>query len=72
MADIVADGRIPAPTARTSKRRHAAGIDGAIVTAAILAAAGGKIPADALVDAVVATLVVYWLGEEYADLRCCA
>lgn len=28
MADIVADGRIPAPTARTSKRRHAAGITG--------------------------------------------
>jgi hypothetical protein len=68
MADITADGRLPAPTAKTSRRRRAAGIYGAIVTAAILDAAGGKIPTDALVVAVVATLVVYWLGEEYADL----
>ena len=29
---------------------------------------GGKLPTDALVVAVVATLVVYWLAEEYADL----
>jgi hypothetical protein len=41
MADIAADGRVPAPTARTSKRRHAADIYGAIITAAILDAAGG-------------------------------
>jgi hypothetical protein len=68
MADITAGGRLPAPTAKTSKRRRAAGIYGAIITAAILDAAGGTIPTDALVVAVVATLVVYWLGEEYADL----
>jgi hypothetical protein len=68
MADIAAGGRLSAPAAKTSKRRRAAGIYGAIITAAILDAAGGTIPTDALVVAVVATLVVYWLGEEYADL----
>ena len=68
MADIAPGGTVPAPAARTSKRRRAAGIYGAIITAAILDAAGGKIPTDALVIAVIATLVVYWLGEEYADL----
>lgn len=68
MTDIAADGAPSAPAAKTAKRRRAAGIYGAIVTAAILDAAGGKIPTDALVVAVVATLVVYWLGEEYADL----
>jgi hypothetical protein len=68
MTDIAADGTPPVPAAKTARRRRAAGIYGAIVTAAILDAAGGKIPTDALVVAVVATLVVYWLGEEYADL----
>ncbi|HEX5299432.1 MAG TPA: hypothetical protein VFW50_20800 [Streptosporangiaceae bacterium] len=68
MADIAVGGRRPAPAAKTSRRRRAAGIYGAIITAAILDAAGGAIPTDALVVAVVATLVVYWLGEEYADL----
>ena len=68
MADMAADGELPAPAAKTSKRRRAAGIYGAIITAAILDAAGGNIPTDALVVAVVGTLVVYWLGEEYADL----
>jgi hypothetical protein len=59
MADIAPGGRPPAPSARMSGRRRAAGIYGAIVTAAILDAAGGKLPTDALVVAVVATLVVY-------------
>jgi hypothetical protein len=64
MADTAADGRLPAPAAKTVKRRRAAGIYGAIITAAILDAAGGEIPTDALVVAVVATLIVYWLGED--------
>ena len=68
MADIAAGGRLPAPAGKTSKRRRAAGIYGAIVTAAILDAAGGKLPTDTLVVAVVATLVVYWLAEQYAEL----
>jgi hypothetical protein len=51
-----------------SKRRRAAGIYGAIITAAILDTAGGRLSTDALVAAVVGTLFVYWLAEEYAEL----
>lgn len=53
--------------ARSAGRRRAAGIYGAIVTAAILAATSGLTTA-ALVVAVVVTLMVYWLAEEYAEL----
>jgi hypothetical protein len=49
-------------------RRRAAGIYGAIVTAAILDAAGGRLSTDALVLSVVVTLLVYWLAEEYAEV----
>ena len=49
-------------------RRRAAGIYGAIVTAAILDAAGGHLPTTALVVSVVVTLLVYWLAEEYAEV----
>ncbi|MBV9094944.1 MAG: hypothetical protein JO132_13910 [Streptosporangiaceae bacterium] len=66
MADIATEGGLPARTARRAGRRRASGIYGAIVTAAILDTAGGRLPTDALVVAVVATLVVYWLAEEYA------
>jgi hypothetical protein len=68
VADIAAGGTLPIPSARTSGRRRAAGIYGAIITAAILDTAGGKLSTDALVVGVVATLVVYWLAEEYAEL----
>jgi hypothetical protein len=47
-------------------QRRAAGIYGAIITAAILAAGGGNLPTAALVVSVVVTLLVYWLAEEYA------
>jgi len=53
---------------RTAGRRRAAGIYGAIVTAAILTAAGGQLPTPALAVAVVVTLLVYWSAEEYAEL----
>ena len=49
-------------------RRRAAGIYGAIVTAAILDAAGDRLPTEALAVAVVVTLLVYWLAEEYAEI----
>ena len=68
MVNIAADGSLPVPSAKTSRRRRAAGIYGAIITAAILDTAGGRLPTDALVAAVVGTLMVYWLAEEYADL----
>ncbi|MCW2522060.1 MAG: hypothetical protein JWO63_395 [Frankiales bacterium] len=48
--------------------RQAAGIYGLIVTAAVIASAGGQLRTAALVVAVFVTLVVYWLAEEYARL----
>jgi hypothetical protein len=57
-----------APRAPSPGRRRAAGIYGAIVTAAIITATGGELPTAALVVAVVVTLLVYWLAEEYAEL----
>ncbi len=53
---------------RIAGRRRAAGIYGAIVTAAILTAAGGQLPTVPLALAVVVTLLVYWTAEEYAEL----
>jgi hypothetical protein len=58
----------PRPAAGNLGRRRAAGIYGAIITAAILDTAGGHLPTAALVVAVVVTLLVYWLAEEYAEL----
>lgn len=49
-------------------RRRAAGVYGAIVTAAIIAAAGGHLRTVALAVAIFVTLAVYWVAEEYAEL----
>jgi hypothetical protein len=49
-------------------RGRAAGIYGTIVTAAVIAAAGGHLSAGALALTVVVTLAVYWLAEQYAEL----
>jgi len=68
MTDIAADETEPGTPVTAKRRRRAAGIYGAIITAAILDTAGGRMPTDALVIAVVVTLVVYWLAEEYAEL----
>jgi hypothetical protein len=69
MAGIVAGGGVESrPAAENVGRRRAAGIYGAIITAAILAAVGGHLPTAALVVSVVVTLIVYWLAEEYAEL----
>lgn len=62
------DGHRPTPPAKISGRRRAASIYGAIVTAAIIAASGGELPTIALVIAVVVTLAVYWVAEEYAEV----
>ena len=56
------------PAAGSLGRRRAAGIYGAIITAAILDTARGRLSTAALVVAVVVTLLVYWLAEEYAEL----
>ena len=69
MAGIAAGGEVqPGPAAGNAGRRRAAGIYGAIITAAILDTAGGRLSTGALVAAVVITLLVYWLAEEYAEL----
>jgi hypothetical protein len=70
MASIVAGGGgIPLePAAHHRGRRRAAGIYGTIITAAILDIAGGRLSTDALVTAVVVTLLVYWIAEEYAEV----
>ncbi len=48
--------------------RRAAGIYGTIVTAAVLASAGGSLKSVPLALAVFVTLIVYWLAEEYAEI----
>jgi hypothetical protein len=69
MAGIAAgDGVQLEPAAETRGQRRAAGIYGAIITAAILDTAGGHVPTTVLVIAVVVTLLVYWLAEQYAEL----
>jgi hypothetical protein len=69
MTSIAAGDQIqPRPAAGNRGRRRAAGIYGAIITAAILDTAGGKLPTAALVLSVVVTLLVYWLAEEYAEV----
>jgi hypothetical protein len=68
MAGIAAGGTGPEAPVAAKGRRRAAGIYGAIITAAILDTAGSNMSTDALVIAVVVTLVVYWLAEEYAEL----
>jgi len=62
------DERRPAPPAKISGRHRAASIYGAIITAAIIAASGEKLSTTALVIAVVVTLLVYWVAEEYAEV----
>jgi hypothetical protein len=69
MAGIAAGGGVQlTPPAKNLGQRRAAGIYGAIITAAILDTAGGHLPTVALVVTVVVTLMVYWLAEEYAEL----
>jgi hypothetical protein len=62
------DGAQLQPAAENRGRRRAAGIYGAIITAAILDTAGGHVSTTALVISVVVTLLVYWIAEEYAEV----
>ena len=57
----------PQRSARAGRRR-AAGIYGAIVTAAVMTAGSASLPTKALAISVLITLVVYWLAEQYAEL----
>ena len=58
----------PGPSARSGSRRRAAGIYGTIITAAVLAAIGSRLPILPLVVSILVTLLVYWVAEEYAEL----
>jgi hypothetical protein len=62
------DGAQAEPAAENLGRRRAAGIYGAIITAAILDTAGGHVSTTVLVISVVVTLLVYWIAEEYAEV----
>jgi hypothetical protein len=69
MTSIAADdGGHPEPAAKNRGRRRAAGIYGAIITAAILDTIGGHASTTVLVISVVVTLLVYWIAEEYAEV----
>jgi hypothetical protein len=69
MTSIAAGDETPLePVAESRGRRRAAGIYGAIITAAILDVAGGHVSTTALVISVVVTLLVYWIAEEYAEI----
>ena len=69
MSGIAAEGDLhQEPSPKNLGRRRAAGIYGAIVTAAILDTVGGHVSTAALVVSVVVTLLVYWLAEEYAEV----
>ena len=69
MASVAAgDGAQAGPAVENLGRRRAAGIYGAIVTAAILDTAGGHVSTTVLVLSVVITLLVYWIAEEYAEV----
>ena len=69
MTSIAAGGGAQSvPAAENLGRRRAAGIYGAIITAAILDTAGGHVSTVALAVSVVVTLLVYWIAEEYAEV----
>jgi hypothetical protein len=61
-------GREPAQSVKVSGQHRAASIYGTIITAAIIAATGQKLSTVALAVAVVVTLLVYWVAEEYAEV----
>jgi hypothetical protein len=63
---VLSTERAGAP--ESTQTRQAAGIYGLIVTAAVLATAGGQLRTVPLALAVFVTLVVYWAAEEYAQL----
>ena len=62
--------RPPSPrrfTVWVAGRRRASAIYGTVITAAVLASAGGHLSTAALAAAVLVTLLVYWAAEEYAE-----
>ena len=66
--DSVAGSGAPEPGTRPREIRPAAGIYGLIVAASVISVVGSEMRTLPLAVAVVVTLVVYWLAEEYAAL----
>ena len=62
MSIAASDGAQAGPAVEDLGRRRAAGIYGAIITAAILDTAGGHVSTTGLVVSVVVTLLVYWIA----------
>ena len=58
----------PGSSAVTRQRHRAAGIYGTIVTAAVLAAAGARLPTLEMEISILITLAVYWVADVYASL----
>jgi hypothetical protein len=63
-----AGGVLAARPVRSAGRRYAVGIYGTIVTAGVLASAGDEVSSLDLTIAVLITLMVYWLAEQYAEI----
>ena len=53
---------------RMARRRRASGIYGTVITAAVVASAGGALSTAGLAVAVLLTLIVYWIAEQYAEV----
>jgi len=66
--DSVVESGAPEPGSRPREIRPAAGIYGLIVAASVISVVGSEMKTLPLAVAVVVTLVVYWLAEEYAGL----
>jgi hypothetical protein len=64
----VARGEAPTLSARSRGRSRAAGIYGTIITAAVLVAAGSRLPTLPLAVSILVTLLVYWVAEQYAEI----
>ena len=65
----IAGGEVePGPVPKVRGRRRAAGIYGAIITASVIDSSGDHLHTATLVVAVVVTLMVYWLAEQYAEV----
>jgi len=64
----VTPGNTASPGTSRAARRRAAGIYGTVITAAVLASAGGRLSTTALAVAVLITLIVYWVAELYSEI----
>ncbi len=67
-AESVGTSGVPESDPPIPATRSAAGIYGLIVAASVIAVVGSDMPSLPLAVAVIVTLIIYWLAEEYAAL----